>query len=49
MKEKNKVLLNTLRAVKGAVQLEVINNKKEENDELYLIVRYFIILMDNLF
>ena len=38
MKEKNKVLLNTLRAVKGAVQLEVINNKKEENDELYLDV-----------
>ena len=38
MKEKNKVLLNTLRAVKGAVQLEVINNKKEENDELHLDV-----------
>lgn len=38
MKQKNKVLLNTLRAVKGAVQLEVINNKKEENDELYLDV-----------
>lgn len=38
MKEKNKVLLNTLRAVKGAVQLEVINNKKEEKDELYLDV-----------
>ncbi len=38
MKSKDKVLLNTLRAVKGAVQLEVINNKKEENDELYLDV-----------
>lgn len=38
MKEKDKVLLNTLRSVKGAVQLEVINNKKEETDELYLDV-----------
>ena len=38
MKSKDKVALNTLRAVKGAVQLEVINNKKEENDELYLDV-----------
>ena len=36
MKDKNKVLLNTLRSVKGAVQLEIINNKKEENDDLYL-------------
>ena len=38
MKDKNKVLLNTLRSVKGAVQLEIINNKKEENDDLYLDV-----------
>ena len=38
MKDKNKVLLNTLRSVKGAVQLEIINNKKEENDDLYLEV-----------
>ncbi len=38
MKEKNKEVLNTLRGVKGAVQLEVINNKKEETDELYLDV-----------
>lgn len=38
MKEKNKDELNTLRSVKGAVQLEVINNKKEENDELILSV-----------
>ena len=30
MKDKNKVLLNTLRSVKGAVQLEIINNKKED-------------------
>lgn len=36
MKEKDKVKLNTLRSVKGAMQLEVINNKKEENDELLL-------------
>ena len=38
MKEKDKVKLNTLRAVKGAMQLEVINNKKEESDELLLDV-----------
>lgn len=38
MKDKNKVLLNTLRSIKGAVQLEIINNKKEENDDLYLDV-----------
>ena len=38
MKEKNKEKLNTLRAVKGAIQMEVINNKKEENDELLLDV-----------
>ncbi len=38
MKNKDKDKLNTLRSVKGAVQLEVINNKKEENDELILEV-----------
>lgn len=38
MKERDKVKLNTLRAVKGAMQLEVINNKKEESDELLLDV-----------
>lgn len=38
MKEKDKVKLNTLRGVKGAMQLEVINNKKEENDDLLLSV-----------
>ncbi len=38
MKEKDKEKLNTLRAVKGAIQLEVINNKKEESDELFLDV-----------
>ena len=38
MKEKDKIKLNTLRAVKGAMQLEVINNKKEESEELLLDV-----------
>ena len=38
MKDKNKEVLNTLRAIKGAVQMEIINNKKEETDELYLDV-----------
>lgn len=38
MKERDKVKLNALRAVKGAMQLEVINNKKEESDELLLDV-----------
>lgn len=38
MKEKNKEKLNTLRAVKGAMQLEKINNKREENDDLLLDV-----------
>lgn len=38
MKNKDKDKLNTLRSVKGAVQLEVINNKKKENDELILEV-----------
>lgn len=34
MKEKDKDKLSTLRAVKGAMQLEIINNKKEESDDL---------------
>lgn len=38
MKEQNKIKLDTLRSVKGAIQLEVINNRKEENDELLLDV-----------
>lgn len=38
MKEKDKIKLNTLRSVKGALQLEIINNKKEESDELLLDV-----------
>lgn len=38
MKTKNKEELNTLRGLKGAIQLEVINNKKEENDELIMDV-----------
>ena len=38
MKEKDKDKLNTLRSVKGALQLEIINNKKEENDDLLLDV-----------
>ena len=38
MKDKDKVKLNTLRSVKGAMQLEVINNKKEENDDLLITV-----------
>ena len=36
MKEKDKELLNTLRSLKGAIQLEIINNKKEETDELIM-------------
>ena len=36
MKEKDKEVLNTLRSLKGAIQLEVINNKKEETDELIM-------------
>lgn len=36
MKEKDKVKLSTLRSVKGAIQLEIINKKREENDELLL-------------
>lgn len=38
MKEKDKEKLNTLRAVKGAMQMEVINNKREESEELLLDV-----------
>ena len=38
MKEKDKEKLNTLRSVKAAIQMEVINNKKEENDDLVLDV-----------
>ena len=38
MKEKDKVKMATLRGVKGALQLEVINKKCEENDELLLDV-----------
>lgn len=38
MKDKDKDKLNTLRAVKGALQLEIINNKKEESDDLVLDV-----------
>ena len=38
MKEKDKDKLNTLRSVKAGVQMEVINNKKEENDDLVLDV-----------
>lgn len=38
MKEKDKVKLNTLRSVKAALQMEIINNKKEENDDLLLDV-----------
>ena len=33
MKEKNKQVLETLRMVKGAIQLEEINKKQELNDE----------------
>ena len=36
MKEKDKERLTVLRMVKGAIQLEVINNKKEENEELFI-------------
>ena len=38
MKEKDKDTLSTLRSVKGAMQLEVINKKLEESDELLLDV-----------
>ena len=38
MKEKDKERLTVLRMVKGAIQLEVINNKKEENDDLLITV-----------
>lgn len=38
MKQKDKVRLNTLRSVKGLFDLELINNKKEANDDLLLEV-----------
>lgn len=38
MKNKDQITLNTLRSVKGAMQLEIINNKKIESDELFLDV-----------
>ena len=38
MKEKNALKLSVLRMVKGAIQLENINNKKELNDELFIDV-----------
>lgn len=36
MKEKEQLRLSVLRMVKGAIQLENINNKKELNDELFI-------------
>ena len=36
MKEKDKDKMTVLRMVKGAMQLEHINNKKEENEELLI-------------
>lgn len=38
MKEKDQLKLSVLRMVKGAIQLENINNKKELNDDLFLDV-----------
>ncbi len=38
MKNQDKVTLATLRSVKGSMQLEIINNKKTESDELVLDV-----------
>lgn len=38
MKEKDQLRLSVLRMVKGAIQLENINNKKELNDELFIDV-----------
>lgn len=38
MKEKDQLKLSVLRMVKGALQLENINNKKELNDELFIDV-----------
>lgn len=38
MKEKDKDRLTVLRLVKGAMQLESINNKKELNEELFIDV-----------
>lgn len=38
MKSGDKVKLSVIRGIKGALQLEVINNKKEINDELFISV-----------
>ena len=38
MKEKDTLKLSVLRMVKGAIQLESINNKKELTDELFIDV-----------
>lgn len=38
MKNQDQMKKDTLRAIKGAVQLEKINKKKESSDELYLEV-----------
>ena len=38
MKEKNSLKLSVLRMVKGALQLEHINNKKELDDDLFIDV-----------
>lgn len=38
MRDKDKMLLNTLRAVKGAYQLEAINKNVEVNDDLILTI-----------
>lgn len=38
MKEKDQLKLSVLRMVKGAIQLENINNKKELNDDLFIDV-----------
>ncbi len=38
MKEKDKEVMATLRGVKGAMQMEIINKKLEESDELLLDV-----------
>lgn len=38
MKEKDTLKLSVLRMVKGAIQLENINNKRELNDELFIDV-----------
>ena len=38
MKEKDSLKLSVLRMVKGALQLEHINNKKELDDDLFIDV-----------